>query len=133
MAALTFILSLVGAAQQATTSNPQLTAADQDAARLAFRDTIDKTADKDPSLPDFKLSAQYPTANPGKCAECPWLKLSVNFDARFPSVGMPSQDPNGSARSQNTPDNRKWHDGHWDQYVQMIRLRETKPGSQSRR
>ncbi|HVI08376.1 MAG TPA: hypothetical protein VND65_08790 [Candidatus Binatia bacterium] len=117
--AVIFVLSLSCLAQDSP-STPKSSApkpAAGSAAYYAFRDTVDRVP-RDDHSPHFKLSADYPTKNPGKCRECPWLKLDVDFDPVFPPGGSPAKD--GTVPQSTAPDSKKWREGKWDQYVQSI-------------
>jgi hypothetical protein len=118
--ALVLIVSAASAAQQGAASPSKPSDANHDAAHYAFRDTVDQVTTKDPSVPRFKLSAQYPTVYPGPCGKdvCTWLARKADFTAHFPKKGL-TQKEKEEPRNQelHAPD---WHADHWDEYVQSI-------------
>ncbi len=119
--ALILMFSYAAVAQQGTAAPPKPSDSNHDAAYYAFRNTVDTgVTTKDPSIPRFKLSAQYPTAYPGACGPdvCPWLNQKVDFTAHFPKKGI-TQKEKEERRNQETPP-PDWHADHWDAYVQSI-------------
>ena len=70
------------------------------AKELAFRDAVN-TPPSDYKGPVFKLSADYPTENPGTCpqSECPWLYIDIDFTS---GVAV------------------DWEQGQWNEYIMAI-------------
>ncbi len=106
LSACVLVLSVLCNAQQAPESPPAHASTKHDAAYYAFRNSVDKVKDTDPSIPHFKLSADYPKKNPGKCTECAWLGIDVDFGTTLP----PKNDDTSG----------KWQKYHWDEYVKSI-------------